>query len=401
MKISKLLTLWVDNNLITEFQKEKITSFMKERRRTQFFRLLKWLFILGTMWLIFGLIATIYNILQLHFMEKFLKFLIQSSQFIWQIIQNIFTTLQTYILTPVYQLIYKCFGDNSKYFIWAIVSFILYLLFTYLEKRIKPDKDIDKLNLSAEQKRILKTNFTFDTISCVCLSAVFCLLNMLLISPDKIYESSKVFPFFDILGCVTFFALAYIKLKPMYLLFGIYFLALCSGMFWGYSSACYWIGASKPIIQCLIGFILILLGYITNLKLKLNNTNDEDKCNIQEKFYSIYNWTGLFILFIALWIMSFWGMDLHHGSGTAETLELWITNILFILISILSMYYGTKTEQKIFFNYGLTFLFIETYTVLCSRLWDGLPIGVASLLLGALLIATGKILQNIYLKKVK
>ena len=95
MKISKLLTLWVDNNLITEFQKEKITSFMKERRRTQFFRLLKWLFILGTMWLIFGLIATIYNILQLHFMEKFLKFLIQSSQFIWQIIQNIFTTLQT------------------------------------------------------------------------------------------------------------------------------------------------------------------------------------------------------------------------------------------------------------------------------------------------------------------
>ena len=63
------------------------------------------------------------------------------------------------------------------------------------------------------------------------------------------------------------------------------------------------------------------------------------------------------------------------------------------------MFIGSKTEQKIFFNYGLTFLLIETYTVLFGRLWDELPAGISSLLLGIILIGTAKILQHTYLKK--
>ena len=63
------------------------------------------------------------------------------------------------------------------------------------------------------------------------------------------------------------------------------------------------------------------------------------------------------------------------------------------------MLYGAKTEQKIFFNYGLIFLIIETYTVICSRLVGYMPGGVSALLIGGLLIGTAKILQNIYLKK--
>ena len=63
------------------------------------------------------------------------------------------------------------------------------------------------------------------------------------------------------------------------------------------------------------------------------------------------------------------------------------------------MYYGTKTENKLFFNYGLTFLIIETYTLFCSRLWGLMPFGVGALLFGLLLVGTVKVLKKIYIKK--
>ena len=65
------------------------------------------------------------------------------------------------------------------------------------------------------------------------------------------------------------------------------------------------------------------------------------------------------------------------------------------------MYYGMKSEQKIFFNYGLTFILIETYTVFCTRLFSIMPVGIASLILGLLLFMTAKLLKNIYIKKDK
>ena len=43
---------------------------MKERQRETFFRLLKWLMILGAFWLIFGLIASIITLLEIDFFPK-------------------------------------------------------------------------------------------------------------------------------------------------------------------------------------------------------------------------------------------------------------------------------------------------------------------------------------------
>ena len=64
-KLKKQLKLWQKNELITDVQAGKILEFMKERQKENFFRLLKWLMILGTIWFAFGLIVTIISVLDL------------------------------------------------------------------------------------------------------------------------------------------------------------------------------------------------------------------------------------------------------------------------------------------------------------------------------------------------
>ncbi|MBQ3432392.1 MAG: hypothetical protein IJG23_06355, partial [Clostridia bacterium] len=102
-----------------------------------------------------------------------------------------------------------------------------------------------------------------------------------------------------------------------------------------------------------IGFILVLIGYIAEMKL---GKNDE----IGERFAQTYNWVGLLTFFIAMWIISFWGFDLSYDHVSPSNADLWFANILFIASSIGAMYYGAKNEHKLFFNYGLIFLIIET-----------------------------------------
>lgn len=148
--------------------------------------------------------------------------------------------------------------------------------------------------------------------------------------------------------------------------------------------------------------ILRCMRYVTQLKININELKDEDSNNyVQEKFISTYNWAGLLLLFIALWISSFWGFDFNLKGDEGGVIELWLANLLFIGTSVGAMFYGAKTEQKIFFNYGLVFLIIETYAVICGRMLEYMPAGIGALLIGGLLIGTAKILQKVYLKKVK
>lgn len=260
---------------------------------------------------------------------------------------------------------------------------------------------MEKLNLSEQQKSILKgNNIWIDIIGCLLLSTGFMLFNVLLIpvGTNQFDTMTKVFPLWYLAGTVTFIAMAYKFSKILYLIFGIYFLSLTVGMFSGYEFACYWIGASRPVVQALVGFLLILIGYISETKLK---ENDE----IKEQFAQTYNWTGLLIMFIAMWIMSFWGFDLAVDSRNYKfepaAWEIWLANIIFISTTIWAMCYGAKKEHKLFFDYGLVFLIIESYTVFCSRIWDKFPYAISSLLLGIMLILTGILLAKTYVKKQK
>lgn len=391
MKLNKLLILWQKNNLITKEQSENIASFMKERQKEQFFRFVKWFFIIGAFWLVFGLIALIINFFELDFMERITKFIL---------------SVINAIVTPIYNLLEYLFHDNYVYFLAGLGSLALSFLFIYFAKKKTIDKNFDKLNLTLEQKQILSGKLVWETISCIFLAGFFMFFNRLIISSNCDYYNcaAKIFPFWHLIGAITFITIAYKLKRVMYLIFGLYFIMLFSGMFSGYGYACYWIGASRPVVQLLIGIILILIGYVSELKLELNPSEEEENLDIKElkeKFAQTYSWAGLLTGFIALWIISFWGFDLDYSKyhSSASDAELWIANILFIACSILSMYWGAKNEKKLFFNYGLTFLIIETYTLFLSRLWGDLPFALASLILGAMMITTGKLIVKIYVKK--
>ncbi len=400
-KLKKMLKLWQTNELITNIQAENILEFMKERQKETFFRLLKWLMILGAIWLAFGLLATIINILELDIFRRLLEKIVTMFVHLWHFIYNfIVLPIHNYIIHPICVFVEKIFGEGRYYFYGGVLALIVALSTMYVDNKIKPNKEIDNLNISDEQKNVLKTNWVLSTISCLALSATFSLFNTMLLPDYDMISDSKVIPIWNILGAITFIALAYRFKKNIYLLFGIYFVALSVGMFSGYDFACYWLTVSRPIIQIFVGVILLLVAYISQLKIEIKESKDEDaQTYLQEKFAGTYNWTGLLLLFTALWITSLFGFDLdmHYSEGSA--IELWIANLLFIAASVGAMYYGAKSEQKIYFNYGLTFLIIETYTVICGRLLEYLPGGIGALLIGGLLIGTAKLLQKIYLKK--
>lgn len=395
--LKKLLKLWQKNDLITPVQADKILDFMKERQKIMFFSMLKWLMIIGTFWLVGGIISIVINVFELDIFHK-----------IWEKICSMFTyisifvfkyimlPIHNFIIHPVCVLVERLFGNNRYYFYWGTIALILAGLIQVCNFKIKQNNNIDNLNLSEEQKNVLKTNWVMETLFCIFLSAVFCLYNMLLIPSGNFISDYKIIPLWNIIGAITFVFLAYKLQKNIYLVFGIYFIALSVGMFSGYDFACYWIRVSRPVIQIIVGVILILIAYISQLKIKLKENKDNNESTyLIEKFAGTYNWAGLLFLFMALWIASFWGFELETSQSSAE---IWLANILFLLTSVLAMYYGAKTEQKIFFNYGITFFIIETYTVLIGRVWNYLPVGIASLLLGLLLIGTAKFLQKNYLK---
>lgn len=378
--LNKMLNLWEKNELISSEQNKNISEFMKERQKEQFFRIIKWFFILGAFWLLFGFVATVVQFFDLSFMASIRDWIIK---------------ICAMLIDPILKFLAGIFGKNLPYFIGGICCILLSIIPIYFSNKKKDSSFIDKLNLSENQKQILKNNLWLEIVGCILLSGGFVLLNRLLIPENADYYNFqyKLFPLWHFFGAVTFITLAYKFLKISYLLFGLYFVSLTVGMFSGYGYACYWIGASRPVIQALVGIILILIGYIAETKI-------EGDDSIKERFAQTYNWVGLLILFIALWIMSFWGFDLgQNASFHPQAAELWAANILFIGCAVGAMYYGAKNEHKLFFNYGLTFLIIETYTLFCSRLWDKLPYAASSLLFGLLLIGTGKLLIKIYLKK--
>lgn len=398
--LKKLLKLWQKNNLITQGQADNILEFMKERQKIMFFSMLKWLMIIGTFWLVGGIIGTVINVFELDIFHKIWEKICSMFAYISMFISKyIMIPFHNFIIHPICVFVERLFGNNRYYFYWGTLALILTGLIQVCNFKIKQNNNIDNLSLSEEQKNVLKTNWVMETLFCIFLSAVFCLYNMLLIPSGNFISDYKIIPMWNIIGAITFVFFAYKLQKNIYLVFGIYFIALSIGMFCGYDFACYWIGVSRPIIQIIVGVILILIAYISQLKIKLEESKDENESTyLIEKFAGTYNWAGLLFVFTALWIASFWGFGAETSHYNISSAEIWYANILFILTSVSAMYYGAKTEQKIFFNYGITFFIIESYTLLIGRLWKYLPGGIASLLLGLLLIGTAKFLQKNYLK---
>ncbi|MEW5896033.1 MAG: hypothetical protein AB1650_09815 [Candidatus Omnitrophota bacterium] len=378
--VKKLLNLWANHDLISDQQKEEIFLFMKERRRIQLLRLIKWLFIIGAFWIFFGFIALVKMINP-------------------QILKNILDLLRQ-ILRPliaffeyVYQTLEKYLGDNANFVLFAAVAFIVAGFFFWLGSRRRRQENLAGLKLDYFAESSLRSAMVFFVLGYIAIGAAFSFLNHLLLPADKYYyySGAKVVPYFYFCAVAFYLFSAYRLKDQIALLFGIYFIGLSVGCFSGYTHACYWLGISRPVLQVFTAVILILVGFIHILA---------GKKEYQEYFGRTWQWTGLLMGFLALWTMSIWGMvqDVNswHSPGAAE---LWFANILFISAALGSMGYGAKSEDALFFNYGLVFLIIATYTIFFSHLWATLGSAVGSLALGIMLVATGHMLRKIWLGK--
>jgi len=374
-KIIRLLNSWIKAGFITDEQARKITEHLKASRRQQFLRLIKVLFVLGALWLVIGFVAVV--------MKIDAKVLL----YIWNFICNLFS--------PVVNLAKWIAGERYGTFLVGIGCILGWGLFHYLGKRLQARSMQELVRLGSLSDPALRLGTSAFTIGYILAAVAFQSFNGLS-SIEHSYYDSQVgsIPYFSFLAVIFFLYIAYRMKDQIALLFGIGFLGHAVGFLTAYSAACYMIAVSLPGVQALVGVLLIFVGLWHVEKVR------ENEDSYFYLFGRTYQWTGLLFIFFSLWIMSIWGItiDYDHWRGPSA-FELWVSNLLFLGASLSVLFYGAWKEDRMYFNYGITFLAIDTYTLFFSHVWSTVGSAVGSLLFGVLLIGTGYFLRRLFLTK--
>jgi hypothetical protein len=371
----RYLKKWQQLGLITEEQVDKIADYMKTEFHKQFLRLVRVLFIMGAFWLFFGILATL-RLINIEILKA-----------IGQILYN--------LVQPIILLAKFISPQHYRELLGGIACLGGWGLFHWLGVRLRKKSDMVTIELGFLRERELRLGTSSFTLGYILASCAWFLFNQMIYptNPYDYWGKDLIFPFFSFLGMIFFFIIAYLMQDQIALLFGIGFLAHTVGIFTAYYFACYVIGIKLPVIQLIVGICLLFVGLWHIEKVR----GRED--NFKFMFGRTYEWTGLIFIYLALWIMSIWGITFKEGYwAEPEAVELWIANILFIAASLGAMFYGALKEDKMFFNFGLTFFIIESYTLFFSRIWATVGSAIGSLLLGVMLIITGYLLRRLWLQ---
>lgn len=369
------LKKWQDAGLIDEGQVRRIANYMKVEFHRQFLKLIRVLFIIGAFWVIFGLVATLRLIN--------IEILLAIGRFFYKLVMPIITLAK--LISP----------GHYQELLSGISCLLGWGLFHWFGIRLRKKSDLSTTELGFLQEKELRLGTSFFTMGYILASAAWQFFNYM-IYPSTSYEymgKEVIFPFFSFIGMIFFFVIAYFMRHQIALLFGIGFLAHTIGLFTAYYFACYMIGVQMPVIQLIVGTLLVFVGLWHIEKVRGREVN------FQFLFGRTYEWTGLLFIYLSLWIMSIWGITYKEHYWAAPTAgELWIANVLFIVASLFALFYGAIKEDRMFFNFGLTFFIIETYTLFFSRIWNTIDVAFGSLLLGIMLIVTGYVLRHLWLK---
>ena len=375
-KLMRYLNLWQKVGLIDKNHVEKITTYIKTERHRQFLKLIRVLFIMGAFWVVFGIVATL-RLINMDILVAIGKFLYSLS-------------------TPFIKLAKLMSPKHYRELLGGIGCLIGWGVFHWLGIKLRKKSDAACTKLGYLQTKEIRLGTTSFTIGYILASVAWQLFNYMTY-PDMLYGymgKGMIFPTFSLIGFIFFIAIAYLIKDQIALLFGIGFLAHTIGLFTTYYFACYVIGVQMPVIQLIMGVLLIFAGlwHIEKVRSK------ED--NFQFLFGRTYQATGLLFIYLSLWIMSLWGITYKENYWAPPiAAELWIANLLFIASSLGAVFYGAAKEDKMFFNFGLTFFIIETYTLFFSRIWQTTGAAFGSLLLGLMLIGTGYSLRYFWLKR--
>ena len=372
-KLVRLLTLWRREGLISDDQSVRIAEYMKAQRHQQMLKFIKVLFVLGAFWLVVGLIATV-KLIDTRILLV-----------IWNFICNIFT--------PIVNWAKWVAGEEGYvYFLSGFGCIFIWGLCHILGKRLQERSavEINRLGLwSQPELRLGTTTLTCGYIAAAIGFQLFDGLRQLFYTGHG-SKNEIVIPYFSFLAVTFFLYIAYRMKDQIALLFGIAFIGYAVGFFTAYCDATYLIGVQLPAIQLLIGVLLMFVGLWHVEKIR------EKEGHYFFLFGRTYQWTGLLFIYFSLWVMSLWGFT---DKGWTSAIELWIANILFLGASLGAMFYGAFKEDRLYFNFGLTFFIIDTYTLFFSRVWATLGSAVGSLLLGVLLVVTGYALREMILKR--
>ena len=373
--LNRYLKKWQQAGFIEEEQSRKISDYMKIERHRQFLKLVRVLFIIGAFWLFIGIVAT----LKLINTEIF----IVVGKLLYDLVSPIIEF--TKILSPT----------HYREWLGGIACLLGWGLFHRLGTVLRRKSDLELMQLGNFQEKDLRLGTTALTFGYILAAWGMQFFNYAIYPNDPYAYLGKeaIFPLFSFIGTVVFLIIAYLIRDQIALLFGIGFLAHTVGFFTTYFTACYVIGVQFPAIQLMVGLLLVLVGLYHIEKVR----NRED--NFKFLFGRTYEWTGLLFIYLSLWIMSIWGFTFKESYWiTPRAGELWIANILFIIASLSALFYGAIKEDKMFFNFGLTFFIIDSYTLFFSYVWSTTGSAIGSLVFGIMLIVTGYVLRDLWLK---
>ena len=373
--LMRYLKKWQSAGLIDEEQVKKIADYMKVEFHRQFLKLIRVLFIIGAFWVVFGLVATLRLIN--------IEILLAIGRFLYKLV------------IPIIALAKIISREHYRELLSGVSCLLGWGLFHWLGIRLRKRSKLNTTKLGFLQEKELRLGTSFFTVGYILASAAWQFFNYMIYPARPYMYMGKeiIFPFFSFIGMIFFLVIAYFIRDQIALLFGIGFLAHTIGLFTTYFFACYVIGVQMPVIQLIVGILLVFVGL---WHIERARSREE---NFQFLFGRTYEWTGLLFIYLSLWIMSIWGITYKEHYWSAPTAgELWIANVLFIVVSLLALFYGAIKEDRMFFNFGLTFFIIETYTLFFSRIWATIGAAFGSLLLGIMLIATGYLLRHLWLK---
>ena len=134
-KLKKLIKLWQKNYLISQAQADNILAFMKERQKETFFRLLKWLSIIGVFWLVIGVIGVVIEILSTDLFAEFFEKIGKAYEIYFGIICAIFKKMGI-VLSHVGHFILKYILIPIKtYVLIPIKNYIIHPFCIFINKK--------------------------------------------------------------------------------------------------------------------------------------------------------------------------------------------------------------------------------------------------------------------------
>jgi hypothetical protein len=162
---------------------------------------------------------------------------------------------------------------------------------------------------------------------------------------------------------VVYFIIAIIRKKELVWLFGIMALMI------GYGAATYnlskdnelFVGMNFPMRFTLLGLFLLGINFLLKKSEKLSL--------FKEPTY----FSGLIVVFTALWILSISGNYSSYEKWLEiRQYQLWFYSILLLAASVIAIIIGIKKEDITLKNMGITFIFLNLYTRYFEYFWDSL-----------------------------